>query len=47
MNEPKKPASVFPVTFVVGDGKAKKTPPKTLIKISKGCCVEKPKGGSK
>lgn len=48
---PKKQASVFPVHFVVGGSKAKTTknaPPKTVIHVSSGCCVEKSKaGGSK
>jgi hypothetical protein len=49
MSEPKKQASVFPVTFVVGSSKGpKKSVPKTVIRVSSGCCVEKPKaGGSK
>lgn len=48
MSNVKKSASVFPVRFIIGKpGATANKQPKTVIRVSKGCCVEKPKGGSK
>lgn len=48
MSDVKKSASIFPVKFVIGrPGATVNKQPKTVIRVSKGCCIEKPKGGAK